>query len=60
MLKRNNGLIDAIEQGRTKRQEVESAIIQNAQVISDNVKLRDVKIIEGITQNAKALDQSLN
>jgi uncharacterized protein YaaN involved in tellurite resistance len=59
IVEQNNGLISAIEDGRTKRREVESAIIQNAQVISDSVKLRDVKIIEGITNQAKILDQNL-
>lgn len=55
----NNGLIDAINDGRKNRQEVESAIVQNAQIITDSAKLRDAKIIEGITERAKELDVSL-
>ncbi len=49
----NQGLIEAIQEGRKNRQAVEASIIQSAQTIADSTKLRDAKIIEGITQNAQ-------
>lgn len=56
IVEQNNGLIEAIAEGRQKRQEVEATIVQSAQTITDSTKLRDVKIVEGILNQAKALD----
>ena len=59
IVEQNNGLISAIEEGRQKRQEVESAMVQNAKIITDSSKLRDVKIINAVTEKTRNMDNTI-
>ncbi|GBG97278.1 toxic anion resistance protein [Lactococcus termiticola] len=58
IVEQNSALIDAISDGRMKRKEVEDAMVQNAQIITDSSKLKDEKIISVITEKAKLLDEN--
>ncbi len=53
LVEQNNGIIAAIEQGRQKRHELETAIVQSAETINDSVKLRDKKIINALLDQGK-------
>lgn len=59
LVAQNEGIIDAINQGRTKRNQLENSIITSAQTINDSTKLRDQTIIKAILSQAKETQESI-
>ena len=59
LVAQNEGIIDAINQGRTKRNQLENSIITSTQTINDSTKLRDQTIIKAILSQAKETQESI-
>lgn len=57
LVKQNDGIIKAIEDGRRKRMEIESAVINSAETINNSTKIRDQKIIETIMTQAQDIER---
>lgn len=58
LVAQNEGILQAISNGRAQRQQLESAIIKSAQTINDSVMIRDKKIVEALLEEGKtAQDQ---
>ncbi|KXT72834.1 putative toxic anion resistance protein [Streptococcus sp. DD10] len=53
LVAQNQGIVAAIELGRQKRNQLETAIVQSAATINDSVKLRDQKIIQALLDQGK-------
>lgn len=58
LVAQNQGIIAAIDQGRSQRAQLETAIIKSAETINDSIKLRDQKIVQALLHEGKtAQDQ---
>lgn len=53
LVAQNNGIIAAINEGRQKREELETAMVRSAAVINDSVQLRDQTIITALLNQGK-------
>ena len=59
ILAQNKGIIEAIESGREKRNLLESTIIKSAEAINDSLKVRDVKIVSALLNQAITSQEEL-
>lgn len=59
LIEQNNGIIEAIDNGRKQRAQLESAIVQSANTINDSVKLRDQKIIQALLNEGKEVQKEV-
>ncbi len=59
LVAQNEGIIQAINNGRAQRQQLETAIVKSAQTINDSVMLRDRKIVEALLEEGKAIQDNL-
>lgn len=55
----NQGIIAAIDKGRSQRAQLEATIIKSAETINDSVKLRDQKIVQALLNEGKASQDQL-
>lgn len=59
LVAQNEGIIQAITNGRAQRQQLENAIIKSAQTINDSVMIRDRKIVEALLEEGKTTQEQL-
>ena len=59
LVAQNQGIIKAIDDGRKKRAELETAIIKSAETINDSVKLRDEKIVQALLNDSKDIQEQV-
>ncbi|MCS4488789.1 toxic anion resistance protein [Streptococcus sciuri] len=59
LVAQNQGIIKAIDDGRKKRAELETAIIRSAETINDSVKLRDEKIVQALLNDSKDIQEQV-
>lgn len=59
LIEQNNGIIEAIDNGRKQRAQLESAIVKSANTINDSVKLRDQKIIQALLNEGKEVQKEV-
>ncbi|MGT2784334.1 toxic anion resistance protein [Streptococcus merionis] len=59
LVAQNEGIIQAINNGRAQRQQLEATIVKSAQTINDSVMLRDRKIVEALLEEGKATQENL-
>lgn len=59
LVAQNQGIIKAIDDGRKKRAELETAIIKSAETINDSVKLRDEKIVQALLNDSKDVQEQV-
>lgn len=59
LVAQNQGIIKAIDDGRKKRSELETAIIKSAETINDSVKLRDEKIVQALLNDSKDIQEQV-
>lgn len=60
LVAQNEGIIQAITNGRAQRQQLEQAIVQSAQTINDSVRIRDRKIVAALLEEGKAVQDNLS
>lgn len=60
LVAQNEGIIQAINNGRVQRQQLETAIVKSAQTINDSVMIRDRKIVEALLEEGKATQDNLS
>lgn len=59
LVAQNEGIIQAINNGRAQRAQLEQTIVKSAQTINDSVALRDQKIIEALLEQGKATQEQV-
>lgn len=59
LVSQNQSIIQAIEEGRQQRQQLETAIVQSAATINDSVKLRDQKIVQALLNEGKQVQAQI-
>lgn len=59
LVEQNNGIINAIENGRKQRAQLESAIIKSAETINNSVKLRDEKIVQALLNEGISMQREV-
>ncbi len=60
LVAQNEGILKAINNGRSQRKQLEQAIIKSAQTINDSVAIRDKKIIEALLEEGKETQEQLD
>lgn len=60
LVAQNEGIIQAINNGRNQRQQLEQTIVKSAQTINDSVAIRDRKIVEALLEEGRTVQKNLD